>query len=151
MRLLATIKDNRIEDYINLKDGEYYLDIKSKGKTKSFEQVKKLWATIDDISRAEYGDISQSSNIYLNILQMAGIDTYKMMLPEKALDDLKKKTKAVGVISRETINHQPYLLVNVCLVGISEMNKYEVSQVIDCAIRWASELGIETELERNEI
>lgn len=147
MRLNAVVKDNRIQDLLNLNDGVYTLDIRPIGKARSYEQIKKLWATIDDISREEYGDISQSNNIYLQILSMSGIRTDKILIPEVAVEDLKKKAKAVNVISKETINHQPYCLVNVCFTGISEMTKSEVAQVIETAIKWASELGIVTELE----
>lgn len=148
MRLNAIIKDNKIVNTFSLEDGVYDLDIKPKGESKTYEQVKKLWATIDDISRAENGDVSESINVYLQILQMAGVRTDKVLIPEEALKDLKRKTKALSVVSKETINHQPYVMVNVCFVGISEMSKKEVAQVIEVAIRWASELGINTELER---
>ena len=82
---------------------------------------------------------------------MSGIRTDRILIPEVAVKDLKKKAKALNVMSKETINHQPYCLVNVCFAGISEMTKAEVSQVIETAIRWASELGIETELERTDV
>ena len=148
MRLNGTIKDNRIVNLIDLKDGVYDIEIKPKGDSKTYEQVKKLWATIDDISRNEYGDTSQSVNIYLQILQMAGVRTDKALIPEVALNDLQKKVKALNVVSKETINHEPYVVVHICLSGISEMSKKEVANVIEVAIRWASELGIDTELER---
>ena len=124
------------------------MSIRPQGESKTYEQVKKLWATIDDISRVEYGDISQSVHIYILLLQMAGVRTDKVLIPEVAVNDLKKKARAVEIVSREVIDHQPYAVVNVCFAGISEMSKSEVASVIDCAIRWASELGIETELER---
>ena len=151
MRSNAVIKNCRIQNTFNLNDGVYSVDIRPISSARSYEQIKKLWATIDDISREEYGDISQSNNIYLQILQMAGIRTDRILIPEIAIDDLKKKAKAVNVVSRETVNHQPYALVNVCFTGISEMTKAEVSEVIETAIRWASELGIETELERTDV
>lgn len=148
MKLNAIIKDQRIETLISMPDGVYELNIREKGDAKTYEQVKKLWATIDDISRSEYGDISQSSNIYLQILDMAGVRTDKLLIPKEAIKDLKKKVRALSVVSEEMINHIPYSLVNVCLSGISDMSKKEVANVIECAIKWASELGIDTELER---
>jgi len=150
MRSNAIIKEGQILNTFNLNDGVYHIDIRPVSSARSYEQIKKLWATIDDISREEYGDISQSNSIYLKILQMSGIRTDRILIPEIAVDDLKKKAKALEIVSRETINHQPYALVNVCFAGISEMTKVEVSSVIETAIRWASELGIDTELERNE-
>ena len=149
MKLNAIIKNQRIETLISMPDGVYELNIREKGDVKTYEQVKKLWATIDDISRFEYGDISQSSNIYLQILDMAGVRTDKLLIPKEAINDLKKKVRALSVVSEEMINHIPYAMVNVCLSGISDMSKKEVANVIECAIRWASELGIDTDLERN--
>lgn len=148
MKLNAIIKDQKIETLISMPDGVYELSIREKGDAKTYEQVKKLWATIDDISRSEYGDISQSNNIYLQILDMAGVRTDKLLIPKEAIKDLKKKVRALSVVSEEMINHIPYSLVNVCLSGISDMSKKEVANVIECAIKWASELGIDTELER---
>lgn len=150
MKSNAVIKDCRIQNTFNLNDGVYSVEIRPISSARSYEQIKKLWATIDDISRAEYGDISQSGNIYLQILAMSGIRTDRILIPEVAVEDLKKKARAVNVVSREIINHQPYALVNTSFTGISEMTKAEVSEVIETAIRWAAELGIETELERTE-
>lgn len=147
MRLNAVIENQRITNRFDLPDGVYDLDIKPKGKSKTYEQAKKLWATIDDISRHEYGDVSQSTNIYLQILMMAGIRTVVIPLPEDAVESFRKKVKALGIISRETVNHQPICFCRVCPTGISDMTKKEVSDVIECAIRYASELGIESELE----
>ena len=149
MKLNALVKSNYIVNKFDLEDGVYSIDLKKKGDSKTYEQVKKLWATIDDISRAEYGDISNSTHTYLQILSQAGVRTDKVLIPEVAVEDLRKKVKALDVVSRETVNHQPYAVVNVCLTGISEMSKSEVSQVIEVAVRWASELGIDTDLERS--
>lgn len=149
MKLNAIIQNQRVTNRFDLPDGVYDLDIKPKGESKTWEQTKKLWATIDDISRHEYGDTSQSINIYLQILRLAGIRTDRVIIPEVAVKDLKRKAKALDVISREVINHQPFAVCNVCFTGISEMSKKEVSDVIECAIRYASEIGIETELEND--
>lgn len=146
MKLYGTIKDKKLITDIDLTDGYYQIDIKPKDKSKTYEQVKKLWATIDDISIHEYGDTSQSTNIYLQILSMSGVRVDTLIIKDEALNDLKKKVRAMNVVSREVINHQPHSVVKVCLTGISEMSKYEVMNVIDTAIKWCGELGIETEL-----
>lgn len=148
MRLNVTIEDNHIKNKFDLPNGIYDIELKPKGEAKTYEQVKKLWATIDDISKHEYGDSSQSTNIYFQILAMAGIRTDKLLIPAEAYKDLKKKVRAISIVSNEVINHIPHYIVQVCLTGISDMNKQEVSSVIETAIKWCSELGIETELER---
>lgn len=146
MKTLINVKENAITTKLNLPDGTYEIDVKEKDKTKTLQQVRKLWATIDDISRHEYGDISQSQNIYFQILKMAGIETDKLAIPESALPHIQKKFRAVHIVSNEVINHIPYVVIQICYKGLSEMTKKEASQVIDTAIRWCSELGIETDL-----
>ena len=146
MKSSVTIKDGKITDLFNLDDGSYDIDIKMKSSARTYEQIKKLWATINDISRADYGDISESENIYFQILQMAGVRTDEVILPEEALKDFRKKVRTLRVISHEIINHRPMVLVNACMCGISEMNKKELSSVIETTIRYANEKGIKTEL-----
>lgn len=146
MKLNAVIKNNQVKTTIPVPDGIYELSLKQRGDSKTYEQVKKLWATIDDISRDQYGDVSQSNNIYLQILEMAGVRTDKLIIPKDAIKDLKKKVKAISVVSEETIEGIPSAIVNVCLTGISDMSKKEVASVIEVAIKWATELGIDTEL-----
>ena len=146
MKLNVAIRNNQVKTPINVPDGLYEVSIKQKGDSKTYEQVKKLWATIDDISRDQFGDVSQSNNIYLQILDMAGVRTDKWLIPKEAVKDLKKKVKALNIVSEEKIDGIEYTIVNLCLTGISDMSKMEVANVIEVAIRWASELGIETEL-----
>lgn len=148
MKFTAEIKDCRLLTPLKLSDGVYEIDVRKKGEAKTYEQVKKLWATIDDISREQYGDVSQSMNIYMQILHTAGVRTEKLLIPAGAVGDMKKKTKSMHIIAYEKYNNEPYAVVDVCFAGISEMSKVEVAAVIDTAIRWANELGIETELER---
>lgn len=146
MKSIIEVKDRRIVSTMNLDDGAYEVKIKEKDVTHTLEQIKKLWATIDDISRKEYGDISESETIYFQILNMAGVKTYKYVIPTASIKDFRKKVRSMKVISDEVIDHQAVSVVNVCLKGVSEMSKKEVSQVIETTVKWASELGIETEL-----
>lgn len=143
MKCDVAIKNNKITSTINLEDGIYELNIREKDKSRTYEQIKKLWATIDDISRADYGDTSQSQNIYFQILQMSGIQTEKIILPERALEPFRRKVRTLNVIGYEVVNHQPMVLVNACMKGISEMSKKELANVIETTIRYASEKGIE--------
>ena len=146
MKSNVWIKNGKIDSTFNLTDGYYEINIREKDTSRTYEQIKLLWATINDTSRADYGDISESENIYFQILQMAGIRTDEIILPEEALEDFKKRVRTLRVIGREVINHQPMVLVNVCMCGISEMSKKELSQVIETTIRYANEKGITTEL-----
>lgn len=146
MKCICELKNGKVQSSFNLHDGVYELTIKEKDKSRTYEQIKKLWATIDDISRADYGDTSESQNIYFQILQMSGIETEKIILPEKALEPFRKKVKTLNVIGYEVVNHQPMVLVNACMKGISEMSKKELASVIETTIRYANEKGIQTEI-----
>lgn len=147
MKATICIENNMVVSQINLPDGYYDITIKQKDVSKTVAQCRKLWATVDDISRHEYGDVSESGLIYLQILERAGVDTYGGIIAEEGFEQLKKKTRAITILSKEVINHREYINYRACFKGISEMSKKQVSEVIDTAIRWCAELGIETELE----
>lgn len=142
MKSLLKVKDNKIISDINLPDGTYEADIKKKDKSHTIEQIKKLWATIDEISKAQCGNTSMSEQIYFQILSMSGVETTKFAIDERALDDLRKKVRTLVVIGKEIVNHKPYAIVNVCLKGVSEMSKSQVSKIIETTIQYGSELGI---------
>ena len=146
MKSMCELKDCKIVSKFNLPNGIYEVSIKEKDKSRTYEQIKKLWATIDDISRADYGDTSQSTNIYFQILQMAGVQTEKIILKEKSYKAFKKKVRTCNVIGQEVIEHEVWLIVNACMCGISEMSKKELSNVIEATIKYASERGIVYEI-----
>lgn len=147
MEFVGTLKDKKLTSVINLPDGVYEIKIKEKDKSRSYEQIKKCWACIDEISKHEYGDTSQSENIYFQILDMAGVKTEKIILPVSAIEPFRKKVRTLRVISQEVINHVPMAIVNVCMKGLSEMSKQEASQIIETIIKYANEIGINAELE----
>jgi len=150
MRSQIQIKDNLVVNRVNLEDGTYNCSFSKKTDDKTLEQVRKLWATIGDISKKLYGDTSEKDSIYIQILQMAGQRTYQVTMEEDAIDDFKKnKTiKCISIKSREVIGHKAYVLMDVCMTGISEMDKKEVSQVIESCIKYANECGVIPQVER---
>ena len=150
MKTYVSIKDHKITSDLNLEDGTYTIVINKKCDNKTLDQVKKLWATINDISVKLYGNKSESDNIYTQILHMAGVRTHMLVLDDRALADLRDYTKHIYVKERSVVNGRPMALVEVCFSGISEMTRKEVSEVIDCCIRYADEVGVEPYLEREE-
>lgn len=144
MKSIVHIKDKQIVSLLNLEDGEYRISIEKKCDDKTLDQTRKLWATCSDISEKIYGTKAEKDVIYLQILRMAGQRTYRLTLEEDALEEFKKQKgiKAVSILSRDIINHKPYVYVEVCMSGISEMDKKEVSQVIDACCRYAEEVGV---------
>lgn len=142
MKFVCEVKDCKIQSLVNLPNGFYEVNIREKDKSRTYEQIKKLWATIDEISKVDYGDTSQSQNIYFQILQMAGIETDILAVQEKAYKSLLKKVKCCEILSKEVIDHVSWLNVRVCFKGISEMSKAELSKVIEVCVKYASEKGV---------
>ena len=68
MKTYVSIKDHKITSDLNLEDGTYTIVINKKCDNKTLDQVKKLWATINDISVKLYGNKSESDNIYTQIV-----------------------------------------------------------------------------------
>lgn len=147
MELNVLLKDKKILSEINLPNGVYELKIKEKDKSRTYEQIKKVWATISEISIHEYGDTSQKENIYFQLLEMSGIKTEMIIIPLSAVEDFRKKVRTLKVVSNEIVNHKPVALVNICLKGLSEFSKKEACAFIESITRYASELGIESEVE----
>lgn len=147
LKTFLQIKNNLVQNKINLPDGTYDVEIKVRDKSHTIEQIKKLWATIDDISKAQNGDTSKSMDIYFEILNICGIATQKIAIRNDVLNDFLKSCRAYSIIGNETIKHQEYTIVNACFKGVSQFSKKELSNTIETTIRYASELGITTELE----
>lgn len=150
MKKTIEIKNNICTSTFDVEDGTYNITLSKRYDDKTFDQVRKLWATCTDISVALYGNKSMKDNIYLQILKMAGQRTALMQLEEELVDKVRPSFKALDVIDREVVNHKAWALCEVCVVGISQMDKKEVSKVIDCCCQYASEVGCESQLERNE-
>lgn len=148
MKTIVNVRDHRIVSEMNLEDGAYNISIHKMCDDKTYQQVKKLWATIDDISTRLYGDRSQAQQIYMQILHMAGKRTEKLIVDEDALPVLSRHVKSLAVVYRDVVNGVPKCLVDVCLEGISEMSRKEVSAVIDSCINYAIECGVDPQIER---
>lgn len=143
MKCVLEIQNCKVQNKINLPNGKYNCEIKVKDKSHTIEQIKKLWATIDDISKQEYGNTSQSQDIYFKILEMSGVETTKFAIREDAVNKLKKKVRTLTIIGHEVVNHKPYAIVNCCFVGVSEMSKKQVSKIIETTIQYGTELGLD--------
>lgn len=150
MKTYLEIRDGKVLNTINLPNGTYDCDVKIRDRSHTLQQIRYLWKLIDEISKKEYGNTSQSEEIYFKILQMSGVQTYKIPILEEAVNDLRKKVRTLVVIGNEVVEHKAYAIVQVCLKGISEMSKKELSSVIETCVMWCSELDIPTDIERWE-
>lgn len=150
MKTLVSIKDHKITSSFDLDDGVYNITIHKRCNDKTYKQVKGLWATIDDISEKLYGNKSQSQEIYMQILHMAGRRTEKMIIDEDAIPELQKFVKSIAIVYRDVVNGKAKCVVDVCFEGISEMSRNEVAAVIDTCINYAIECGVEPQIGKDE-
>ena len=151
MKFVATVKQvgrTLVVDApynINIEDGEYHLDIKSLKKMKrSDRQNSMLWALVNQICKKINGNIAESYDLYCQILEMAGAHYDDVKVKKEALDTLKALTKHVKVVSEEEENGETWCY---CWIfrGISEMDTKEANLLIDTAMNYASEVGIDVD------
>jgi len=150
MKSTIQIKDKKVQSSLNLEDGTYRISIEKKCDDKTLDQTRKLWATCTDISEKIYGNKQDKDVVYLQVLRMAGQRTFRLTIEEDAIDEFKKQNgiKCVSILSRDVINHRAMAYIEVCMSGISDMDKKEVSKVIDACCHYADEVGVISQLER---
>ena len=130
---------------VNIQDGEYHIEIKELKKMKrSDRQNSMLWALVNQICKKLNGNIAESYELYCQILEMAGAHYDDIKCKHEALDTLKVLTKHVKVVSQE---EEDGVLWDYCWVfkGISEMDTAEANALIDTALNYASEVGIDVD------
>ena len=125
-----------------LDDGEYMITIEPKKKKRSLDQNAYFWKLLGEISKKENGDLRDVETIYTNLLEMAGSKYTSMIIKHEALDDLRKQIRHVKVIKQQTVKNVLYDTVY-AFYGSSTFNTSEMSQLIDVALRYAEEVGVE--------
>lgn len=142
---------NAIECANELPKGWCELDVNKVRKGRSLNQNAMLWKLIGDISMKENGiRTAESDNtIYRNILKAAGAKTEVLSMKEEALPEFFTRT---GTIFRAyDISHrwksragEQWVLIH-AYYGSSAMTTEEMHRVIDEALRYASEVGLDAE------
>ena len=127
--------------------GELVVDIKERKSSRSLRQNAMMWALIAKIAEAQSGDRSAESTmaVYCNLLQEANA-AFEWLLTTAEKRELLKSFRAVQeygereVMSKngETIKMKVYK----CFVGSSKFDTDEMTQMIECAIRYCDELGL---------
>lgn len=125
-----------------LDDGEYMVTIEPKKKKRSLDQNAYFWKLLGEISKKENGDLRDVETIYTNLLEMAGSKYTSMIIKHEALDDLRKQIRHVKVIKQQTVKNVLYDTIY-AFYGSSAFNTSEMSQLIDVALRYAEEVGVE--------
>lgn len=127
----------------NLEDGVYNVTLKEKKEDRTLRQNRYLWALIGEICKKENGDLRNEEEVYCTLLQMAGAKYETIIIPEEAVERFRGLYRDIKVIGRQVVNHRSFAVLHV-FYGSSKMNTKEMNELLDTAIRYANELGIDT-------
>lgn len=123
-------------------DKTYTVDIKPIQKQRSLKQNAYLWELIHEINVAYNGGRpTDDEDIYIQILEKANVKPAYLVADERAEDILKRAYRYVYKMDKNEDGTALYK----CLIGTSDMTSKEMSVVIDTALDYAAELGIETD------
>ena len=128
----------------NLKSGQYALEISKPSRKRSLKQNAYLWALINEICQVEDGDISGREDLYLRLLEMSGAKYSIITLRKDAIDDFKKLVRHLKVLNETMYKGVPFCTVQV-FYGSSIYDFKEMTALIDATLKYAAEVGIETD------
>lgn len=123
----------------------YEVDIKEYKSKRSLEQNRYLWKLITEIAKVENGGITNQDNItetYTNLLEKANAKFEFILCSPDAIKEFKKRFRAIRINGTVIIKTVEYTQLQV-FYGSSTMNTKEMSNLIDCVLDYAYEVGIE--------
>lgn len=130
-------------------DTEYVISIDRVKNKRSLNQNALLWKLIGEIDKAENGRRTREDDeaIYFIILQMASIRT------EVVETRYLTAVQALKAQFHVKVTEDDVLHTYVCEIfpGTSRMDTQEMNEVIEQALRYANEVGIDTDLWREEL
>lgn len=136
-RMRITVRNGSAE--IHIPDGTYEIEVFDE-EQRSTDQNSKLWDLVNCICMKEDGDLRHKHETYLNLLKMANIHTDRLIARKEAVDELRKRDHLyVHIISEKIVRHEIWQTIEIYF-GSSLMNKREMSQLIDCAERYLSDI-----------
>lgn len=95
-------------------------------------EIKRLFAELSEKSKQICGDDSLKECLYLELLKKAGVETYKIPIPQRKLESFRKKTKltAFKVIQENVIvNNQLYAVIETTDTGLSDLTADQISKI----------------------
>ena len=142
--LVFQLPENALEAASSLRPGFLYtLDVSSEMEGRSLPQNGLLWKIISDINMAENGSRKTSDDkaIYKNILVMAGVGVNVVTIHKDQIKELAKQFRVVEIIDK----FDNYYVCK-CYIGTSSMTVGQMSAVIDAALMYAENLGLDPEV-----
>lgn len=122
------------------------IEIKDYVENKTLQQNRYIWKLIDKIDKKVNGYRSDPMEIYRSILQSANAKSEIFEAPNEAGAFLRRVFRVV-----EELDKGEEKTVYRCYLGLSKMNKKEVSDVIEALIQRCVDEGIEYDYEMERI
>lgn len=135
------------EELQDLPDGDYVISIDNP-KKRSLSQNALLWELIGQIGMKENGNRSSDTEIYVNILKAAGVKVATVTIPKDQYEHFCRTSdyRAVSIVHEQPNSNGRPFVTCYCYVGSSKMGSAEMSAVIDKAIEYAQQIGIDTDV-----
>lgn len=125
-----------------LKNKVYSIEIKNVSNKRSLQSNSYLWALISQICKVQDGNIANVNNLYIQLLEMAGVRVEYAMILEEAYDFFKEQLKYCKIVNRQVIRNKSYVQV-ASFAGSSSFTQQEMNDLIDTTLRYAAEVGID--------
>lgn len=122
---------------------KYEVNIQEYRSKRSLEQNSYMWLLIGEIDKKlNGGRPNEPIDVYIHCLQRANAKYDFVYVIHDAVNELKKKFRAMEYIGKVEVNG--VILENWKIYyGSSTMNTKEMSNLIDCVLDYASEVGID--------
>lgn len=122
---------------------KYEVTIQEYRSKRSLEQNSYMWLLISEIDKKlNGGRPNEPIDVYIQCLQRANAKYDFVYVIHDAVNELKKKFRAMEYIGKVEVNG--VTLENWKIYyGSSTMNTKEMSNLIDCVLDYASEVGID--------
>lgn len=128
-------------------DKEYSIEIKEIKSKRSINQNKLMWLLINKIAEIEKQD---EMDIYCMALENANCSYDWLMGIPEIKESLLKSYRAVKITRYEKVNGHD-LAVFKCYLGSSKFSVKEMNDLIEYIELWATNIGINVDLERELI
>lgn len=140
-KVLFEIDDFRSKELIKELENDklYRIDLSEVKSQRSIQQNKLLWEIIDEIATFQAMD---SMDVYCELLEMANASYEYICALPIAENKLRQAFRAVKFVKKVDINGKEGNMYK-CYYGSSKMNVKEMNKLIDKAISYGWELGLD--------
>ena len=129
----------------NLKRNQVYeVSAKESRFSRTQAQNRKLQRIINMICMEQDGNLQNRDKLYLQLLEMSGAKCEEITIRYDAIQDFAMLVKDLRVRSITLVNNVLYATVDV-FHGSSKMDTKEMSKLIETAINYAYQLGVDVE------